>query len=146
MKRIFALSALSLAAIAGAAVIVTQSPGPHELRLGPSLLGQFPSHEACIAAIPAPDNAASVEYTCNAVTKATAVGVCDDVPQPAFEMRLDNYECPATAKHTHALIEVYGVERQAYPDCSWKEVGRRVLSCNDPVKSSWTSPDSEIQP
>ncbi len=145
MKRFLALSILA-ASVAGAAVVVTQRTGPHELVFNGAVLGSYENHQACIDAIPAPTSAASVELQCRAVTHITATGQCDEVQPPAFEARLDHFACAATARQSYGLVEVYGLERTPYPACGWREVGRRLLSCNDPLSDPWPADDPGFVP
>jgi hypothetical protein len=77
------LTLLSICTFAG--TTVTETVGRHELRNAAGvMIGQYDSHAACLAAIPAPTSAAPLRYTCKAVTHIDVAANCDGVAKPAL--------------------------------------------------------------
>lgn len=76
-----------LSGMAVAGVTVTEIQGRHEARDAKgTLIGQFNTHEECVAALPRPTTAGVQRMgTCKDVTHVDMEGNCDDAVKPALE-------------------------------------------------------------
>ena len=141
MKAAFIVLFIPVLALAG--VVVTERAGIHELRRrgATDLIGTYPNHAACVAAIPVPTAAGLTEYTCKAVTHVDVRATCTDVPPPSLPVDADGFTivgelmqeaCPAGSRSHYRLFTMTPVRDEAlFPTC-WESRRVEILSCNPP--------------
>jgi hypothetical protein len=145
-----ALAAILITSTAIAGVIVTERAGVHELRRrgGTELLGTFPTHAACVAAVPVPTTSGLQEFTCKAVTHVDVVGTCTDVPPPPPVVDAEGFTdvgslrgdlCPGSTTRYRLLVTKMVRDDATFPTC-WALREVEEFGCSDPPELTLPPP------
>jgi hypothetical protein len=142
MKRYYFAMSLLIATMATAAIVVTETPGIHELRDAEShAISKHPTHEACVAAA---GTIGVGRYRCVNVTIVDVAGACDpNPPAPIVDAEgftevgtLEGQLCPDGVRYSFTQTQPV---LDPYPAC-WVQKPVPITDCTTLIHDFWTAP------